>query len=71
MDVVTLTSQLSKLANQAAQDIETKIVANNLNDPGEMLKAQFSVQQYGAFVGYTSALMKAIKDMNMSIISKI
>nr|7Y6C_F Chain F, EscG/YscG/SsaH family type III secretion system needle protein co-chaperone [Edwardsiella piscicida]7Y6C_U Chain U, EscG/YscG/SsaH family type III secretion system needle protein co-chaperone [Edwardsiella piscicida] len=41
------------------------------NDPQAMLKAQFAMQQYSVMIGYQSSVMKTVKDMMMSIISKI
>ena len=48
-----------------------KMAQADPNNPDQMLQAQFSVQQYSNFLGYESALIKAVKDMVHGIIAKI
>ncbi|WP_108651911.1 type III secretion system needle filament subunit SctF [Dongshaea marina] len=71
MELQQLTDQLSKLAGQAAQNVQSKMTAGDLTNPDKMLQAQFSVQQYSTFVNYESAIIKTIKDMLSGIIQKI
>ncbi|MCL9783827.1 type III secretion system needle filament subunit SctF [Vibrio sp. S4M6] len=71
MDLQQLTNQLSSLAGQASQEIQSKMTATDLQDPDKLLQAQFAVQQYSTFVNYESAIIKTIKDMLSGIIQKI
>ncbi|MGF1740027.1 type III secretion system needle protein SsaG [Vibrio profundum] len=71
MDLQQLTGQLSTLAGQASQEIQSKMTATDLQNPDKLLQAQFSVQQYSTFVNYESAIIKTIKDMLSGIIQKI
>jgi type III secretion protein F len=71
VDIEAVTNQLSQLVEQAGNDVQSKITAADMNDPGQMLKAQFAIQQYSTFVSYESAIMKAVKDMLSGIIQKI
>jgi type III secretion protein F len=71
MDIEVVNNQLSQLVTQASHEVESKVTSADLNDPGRMLQAQFAIQQYSVFVGYESAVMKAMKDMMAGIIQKI
>ncbi|MCF4176144.1 type III secretion system needle filament subunit SctF [Vibrio sp. McD22-P3] len=71
MDLNAIINELSQMSAQSAQDIKTKMAQANPNNPDQMLQAQFSVQQYSNFLGYESALIKAVKDMVQGIIAKI
>lgn len=71
MDLNAIINELSLKSVQSAQDIKNKMAQADPNNPDEMIKAQFAVQQYSNFMGYESALIKAVKDMVQGIISKI
>lgn len=71
MDIEAVTNQLSQLVESAGNDVQSKVTATDMNDPAQMLKAQFAIQQYSIFVSYESAVMKAVKDMLSGIIQKI
>ncbi|HTI18326.1 MAG TPA: type III secretion system needle filament subunit SctF [Trinickia sp.] len=71
MDIEVVKNQLSQLVTQAGQQVESKVTNADLNDPGQMLKAQFAIQQYSILVSYESAVLKAVKDMMAGIIQKI
>jgi type III secretion protein F len=71
MDLNAVINQLSQMSAQSAQDIQTKMANADPNNPEQMMKAQFAVQQYSNFMGYESALIKAVKDMVQGIIAKI
>nr|WP_284676660.1 type III secretion system needle filament subunit SctF [Vibrio sinus] len=62
---------MSALSQQASQQIENKMTSSDLQNPDQLLQAQFSLQQYSTFVNYESAIIKAIKDMLSGIIQKI
>ncbi|RXV65300.1 type III secretion system needle protein SsaG [Burkholderia stabilis] len=71
MDIESVNQQLSQLVDKIAIDVESKMSASDLNNPASMLQAQFAIQQYSVFVGYQSAVLKAVKDMLSGIIQKI
>ena len=71
MDLNAVINQLSQMSAQSAQDIQTKMANADPNNPEQMIQAQFAVQQYSNFMGYESALIKAVKDMVQGIIAKI
>ncbi|AOJ71472.1 MULTISPECIES: type III secretion system needle filament subunit SctF [Burkholderia] len=71
MDIEAVNQQLSRLVDKVGNDVESKMNASDLNDPTSMLQAQFAIQQYSVFVGYQSAVLKAVKDMLSGIIQKI
>lgn len=71
MDVSQLINTLSILANKAGNDVEDKMTADKLTNPGTLLQAQFAVQQYSTFINYSSAILKTMKDMVGGIIAKI
>jgi type III secretion protein F len=71
MDIESVNQQLSRLVDKVGNDVESKMSAPNLNDPANMLQAQFAIQQFSVFVGYQSAVLKAVKDMLTGIIQKI
>ncbi|EFP98619.1 type III secretion system needle filament subunit SctF [Vibrio caribbeanicus] len=71
MDLNAVINQLSQMSAQSAQDIQTKMANADPNNPEQMMQAQFAVQQYSNFMGYESALIKAVKDMVQGIIAKI
>lgn len=71
MDTLSIINQMSKMIDQVGQDVQSKITADDLNDPAKMLQVQFAVQQYSNFVNFESAIMKSVKDMMAGIIQKI
>lgn len=71
MDIESVNQQLSQLVDKIGIDVESKMSASDLNNPASMLQAQFAIQQYSVFVGYQSAVLKAVKDMLSGIIQKI
>ncbi|MCG7490141.1 type III secretion system needle protein SsaG [Vibrio sp. Of14-4] len=71
MDLNAIINEMSLKSAQSAQDLKSKMSKADPNNPDEMLKAQFAVQQYSNLMGYESALIKAVKDMVQGIISKI
>ncbi|KVX77018.1 type III secretion system needle filament subunit SctF [Burkholderia ubonensis] len=71
MDIESVNQQLSQLVDKIGKDVESRMSASDLNNPASMLQAQFAIQQYSVFVGYQSAVLKAIKDMLSGIIQKI
>ncbi|GLU33136.1 type III secretion system needle filament subunit SctF [Trinickia caryophylli] len=71
MDVDVVNNELSQIAAQAGQEVQSKMNSADLTDPAKMLQAQFAIQQYSIFIGYQSAVLKAIKDMMQGIIQKI
>ncbi|MDN7673339.1 type III secretion system needle filament subunit SctF [Burkholderia oklahomensis] len=71
MNIEAVNQQLSRLVDKVGHDVESKMSASDLNDPASMLQAQFAIQQYSVFVGYQSAVLKAVKDMLSGIIQKI
>ncbi|MGT0250531.1 type III secretion system needle filament subunit SctF [Burkholderia pyrrocinia] len=71
MDIESVNQKLSQLVDTVGNDVESKMSASDLNNPASMLQAQFAIQQYSVFVGYQSAVLKAVKDMLSSIIQKI
>jgi type III secretion protein F len=71
MDIEVVNQQLSRLVEKVGYDVESKMSAADLNNPASMLQAQFAIQQYSVFVGYQSAVLKAVKDMLAGIIQKI
>lgn len=71
MDLQQLTNQLATLSGQASQQIQSKMTAEDFQDPDKLLEVQFKVQQYSTFVNYESAIIKTIKDMLSGIIQKI
>ncbi|MGB0893410.1 MAG: type III secretion system needle filament subunit SctF [Parashewanella sp.] len=71
MDLSSVVYQLSQLSAKSSKDVQSNMQEGDINDPQKMLKAQFAIQQYSNFVGYESAIIKAIKDMIQGVISKI
>lgn len=70
-NINTIFQQLSPQVERAGQDIRARLTGASLNDPGQMLEAQFAIQQYSVLVAYQSTLMKTFKDMLHGIIQKI
>ena len=66
-NIARLDNQIARTANHVDATLRTNITDN----PENMLKSQYALTQYSALVGYESAVMKAVKDMLMGIISKI
>jgi type III secretion protein F len=71
MDIEVVNNRLSQLVAAASNKVESKVTGVDLNDPARLLEAQFAIQQYSIFIGYESAVMKAVKDMMAGIIQKI
>jgi type III secretion protein F len=71
MDIEAVNQQLSRLVDKVGNDVESKMKLSDLNNPASMLQSQFAIQQYSVFVGYQSAVLKAVKDMLSGIIQKI
>jgi type III secretion protein F len=71
MDIEAVNQQLTRLVDKVGHDVESKMKLSDLNNPANMLQAQFAIQQYSVFVGYQSAVLKAVKDMLSGIIQKI
>lgn len=70
MDISAMVNQMSQQATRSAQEAQSKM-SSGVNDPQNMLKAQFAMQQYSSFVNMESAVIKTMKDMIQGIISKI
>ncbi|VWD64752.1 hypothetical protein BLA50215_07907 [Burkholderia lata] len=71
---MNLDSHVTPLGTQIARsvnNVDAALISNLTENPHNMLKSQFAWAQYSALVGYESAVMKAVKDMLMGIISKI
>ena len=71
MDIATLVSQIAKTAEQGKTARLNAVSKKNLEDPVEMLKVQFAVQQYSSMINLSSALLDAEKKIIAGIISKI
>ncbi|MGL4602136.1 MAG: type III secretion system needle filament subunit SctF [Plesiomonas sp.] len=71
MDITKLVNDLSQMAATSAKDLESRISPSSINDPEQMLKAQFAMQQYSTYMNYSSAIIKTVKDTLSGIISKI
>lgn len=71
MDLNAILSQLEQLSAKSTQDIKATIGKADINNPDQMLKAQFAMQQYSNLIGYESAIIKTIKDMVQGIIAKL
>ena len=71
MNIDSLVTQLGSQVSTLANNAQTAASGDVANDPQQMLKAQYAMQQYNVMVGYESALMKSVKDMMMGIIAKI
>ncbi|ACR68152.1 EscF/YscF/HrpA family type III secretion system needle major subunit [Edwardsiella ictaluri] len=72
MNIEDIVSQLDNQVSRISSDANSVITSGNVNNnPEAMLKAQFAMQQYSVMIGYQSSIMKTVKDMMMSIISKI
>jgi type III secretion protein F len=71
MDIESVTGQLNGMVRATNQEVVSRLSAQDISDPEALLKTQFALQQYSTFVGFESALMKALKDMVSGIIAKI
>ncbi|WP_312978115.1 type III secretion system needle filament subunit SctF [Atlantibacter sp.] len=72
MNIDAIVAQLDSQASRTANDAQTAMASSDINnDPQAMLRSQYAMQQYSVMIGYQSSVMKAVKDMMMSIISKI
>ncbi|AJJ09890.1 type III secretion apparatus needle protein [Yersinia rohdei] len=71
MDINGLINGLTQHINKMGQDFQSQMASGNPSDPEHMLKMQFAMQQYSAYINFSSALMKNIKDMTSGIIAKI
>ncbi|MGQ5524534.1 type III secretion system needle filament subunit SctF [Chitinimonas sp. PSY-7] len=71
MNIENIVAQMGSQVGRAASDAEIAMKGDVVNSPETMLKTQYFLQQYSVAVGYSSAVMKSLKDMMMGIISKI
>ncbi|AKC69600.1 type III secretion system needle filament subunit SctF [Pandoraea oxalativorans] len=63
----SMSGGVQRMSDEATQAVRT----DKVNDPREMLDAQFKLQQFATGVGLHSAVIKLIKDTLMGIIAKI
>ena len=71
MNIENIVAQMGNQIGRTASDTEIAMKNDVVNNPENMLKSQWALQQYSVAVGYSSAVMKSLKDMMMGIISKI
>jgi len=71
MNIESLINALSDKMSKVSQDLKAKVSSTDLNNPGQMVKMQYSIQQYSNLVNIQSSLVKVFKDLFSSIISKI
>lgn len=71
MNIDSIASNMGSQITRAANDADASMKSDVVNNPESMLKSQFDLNRYSVMVGYESAVLKTIKDMMMSIISKI
>ncbi|WP_080440016.1 type III secretion system needle filament subunit SctF [Burkholderia ubonensis] len=71
MDLEIVNRQLSNSLHKIGHNVDSVMSTADISNPTSMLRAQFVIQQYSVFVGYQSAVLRAIKDMLSGIIQKI
>ncbi|MFM0515380.1 type III secretion system needle filament subunit SctF [Paraburkholderia sp. RL17-373-BIF-A] len=71
MNLDNIAAQMGNQSARIANDAEAAMKLDVVNNPENMLKAQFEMNRYSVMVGYESSVLKAVKDMMMGIISKI
>lgn len=71
MSIESLLSELSEQAVLNSQGIENNMSKLDINDPQAMLQTQFAIQKYSSLVNYQSSVIKTVRDLVSSIISKI
>ncbi|PHV11495.1 type III secretion system needle filament subunit SctF [Chitinimonas sp. BJB300] len=71
MNIENIVAQMGNQISRTASDADIIVKGDVVNSPEGMLKAQYAMQQYSVAVGYSSAVMKSLKDMMMGIISKM
>ena len=71
MDISAIEGQLDSLVTTATSNVQAAQANLDINDPTSLTKYQQAINQYTQAIGLDSAMSKAIKDMIMSIISKI
>ncbi|ASV32890.1 EscF/YscF/HrpA family type III secretion system needle major subunit [Candidatus Hamiltonella defensa] len=71
MNIESLINVLSDKMSKISQDLKAKVSSTDLNNPGQMVKMQYSIQQYSNLVSIQSSLVRVFKDLFSSIISKI
>lgn len=71
MDLQVINNQIAGQIGQVSQEIQSTANSQVLNNPEQMLQAQFALTQYQLLVGYDSAVIGAYKNMIQGIISKI
>lgn len=71
MNLDSIAAHMGAQITRTANDADVAMKSDVLNNPENMLKAQFELTRYSVMMGYESAVLKAVKDMMMGIISKI
>ncbi|HEY3591043.1 MAG TPA: type III secretion system needle filament subunit SctF [Buttiauxella sp.] len=71
MSLESILSQLSQQSSSGIQGLESSISDIDINDPSAMLEVQFALQKYSSLINYQSSLIKTVRDLVSSIISKI
>ncbi|AWK13992.1 type III secretion system needle filament subunit SctF [Candidatus Fukatsuia symbiotica] len=71
MDIQQILDSISRQIARASQSVENKMSTSDLQNPAEMMKMQFALQQYSNFVSFGSSVTKKIFDVCSGIIAKI
>ncbi|AHK19542.1 type III secretion protein [Yersinia similis] len=71
MHISSPMGQLTNDIHQAKQEYQNQMAAMNINEPEHMLKSQFTMNQYSAFLDLKSIEMKMINDIRNRILSRI
>lgn len=71
MNIDSLAAQMGNQITRTANNVDVAMKSDVMNNPENMLKSQYELNQYSVMIGYESSVLKAVKDMMMSIISKI
>ncbi|MBJ7262944.1 MAG: type III secretion system needle filament subunit SctF [Burkholderiaceae bacterium] len=71
MNLDSIASHMGSQVTRAANNADASMKSDLANNPEDMLKSQFDLNQYSVLIGYESSVLKTIKEMMMGIISKI
>ncbi|MBC8642804.1 type III secretion system needle filament subunit SctF [Caballeronia sp. EK] len=71
MNIDAIAAGMGNQITRIASDADAAMRSDVVNNPEDMLKAQFELNRYSVMLGYESSVLKALKDMMMGVISKI
>ncbi|PSH21985.1 EscF/YscF/HrpA family type III secretion system needle major subunit [Yersinia pseudotuberculosis] len=71
MQISSPMGQLTNDIQQAKQAYQNQMAVIDINEPDHMLKSQFNLNQYSAFLDFMSVKIKVFNDVRSRILSRI